>query len=146
MIITAIHVHHAVIPAARYNGSNGPELVREIRRMHRARWGTDSDCAYHFIVFPDGEWERGRPIERRPASATGHNGTSAKHPAAICLYGDLRTDPITDGYVKGVQEIRNSLEFIYDDLELIPHHAMGNTFCPMRPDDWREFVRRCEAG
>ena len=34
MIITALHIHHAVIPAADYDGGNGPDCVSRIRRLH----------------------------------------------------------------------------------------------------------------
>lgn len=143
-MITEFHIHHSVFPADRYNGSNSVELTNEIREMHRAKgW---RDAGYHYIIFPDGEWEHARPIDLAPASATGHNGTDELHPCAVCLYGDLRTDPITDGYVEGVRQLLGLFNFIYGrDFELKPHRSMQSTFCPMRDEDWDDFIRRVRA-
>ena len=145
MIITALHIHHAVIPASYYNGQNGPDCVHRIRDLHVGRgW---SDIGYHFVAFHDGTYLPGRDIHRAPASASGHNGKYNYHPAAICCFADFRTDPIADGYVQAVHEIRKLLQphGATSPLNLIPHRAMQQTWCPMEPDDWAEFVLRAEA-
>ena len=145
MIITALHVHHAVIPASDFTGTNGPDCVDRIRQIHLARgW---SDIGYHFVAFNNGTWLPGRDIHRAPASASGHNGKYDFHPAAICCFADFRHDPITDGYVQAVHEIRKLLNpYAHEPpLNLIPHRAMQQTWCPMKPKDWLHFVARVEG-
>lgn len=56
--------------------------VEQIRRWHQARgW---SDIGYHFLVQHQ-DYKTGRPIEKMPASAKGHN----KHAIAVAYAGGL---------------------------------------------------------
>lgn len=146
MIVTALHIHHAVIPAQDYTGENGPDCVARIRDMHVKGRGW-SDIGYHFIAFRDGTWLTGRDIHRKPASASGHNGKYDFHPVAICCFADFRTDPVEDGFVRAVADLRSILNpsALTPPLPLIPHRAMQATFCPMEPADWERFVKRVEA-
>lgn len=143
--LTEIHVHHAVISANKYDGSNGDECVSEVRKIHVEgnKW---SDIGYHFLAFKDGLWLPGRNLRRRPASASGHNGKYDNHPLAICCYADFRTDEKSDGFVEAIAQIRvlhrpwaSVLPF-----RIVPHHAMQATWCPMPKEDWPGFLGRIE--
>lgn len=60
--------------------------LQDFRQLHKQRgW---RDVGYHYIVFPDGRVERGRPISQPGAHCHGHNA----HSIGVAYVGGLGRD------------------------------------------------------
>ena len=69
-----MRIINAIIIHATGNRSDSQITLADIRRYHLSRgW---RDIGYHYIVFPDGHVERGRPISVAGAHCYGHNAHS----------------------------------------------------------------------
>lgn len=84
--ITEIHLHHTWRPTRAQD--RGQATVEAMRRVHVEEWGW-SDIAQHLTIGADGGLWTGRPWNRPPASAKGHNGTSEAGPFMIEMIGDF---------------------------------------------------------
>lgn len=78
--------------------------VEEIRKWHKKRgW---SDIGYHYVIQPDGERQKGRPLNRTGAHVVGHN----RNNFGICLIG---TDMFTIAQFRAVRYTLEGLEMTY---------------------------------
>ena len=84
--ITSVHLHHTWRP--RRQDFRGLPTVEAMRRVHMEQNGW-SDIAQHLTIDPQGGLWTGRNWNQAPASATGHNGDSAKGPFMIEMVGDF---------------------------------------------------------
>ena len=98
--ITEFHVHHTWRP--RHRDFRGLATIEAMRRYHIERAGM-SDIAQHLTIDPFGGIWTGRPFDKAPASARGHNGSAHAGPFMIEMIGDFDTgqDPF-DGDQKRV--------------------------------------------
>lgn len=62
-----------------------PWSAASIRKMHIEENGW-SDIGYHLVIQPDGEVEKGRPLNEVGAHVSGHN----KDNVGICLIGETK--------------------------------------------------------
>lgn len=82
-----IVIHHSAVTTA----SDGQPLnLQTLAEYHRQRgfgafyWGRTYHIGYHYIIFPDGRIEPGRPERCQGAHAVGHNSD-----LGICLIGNF---------------------------------------------------------
>jgi hypothetical protein len=84
--IDAVHMHHTWRPNhAQWRGE--PSVVA-MWRFHTETNGW-SDIAQHVTIAPDGSIWEGRDWNARPASASGHNGSSTSGPFMFETVGDF---------------------------------------------------------
>lgn len=84
--ITEFHVHHTWRP--RHRDFRGLTTIEAMRRYHIERAGM-SDIAQHLTIDPFGGIWTGRPFDKAPASARGHNGSAHAGPFMIEMIGDF---------------------------------------------------------
>lgn len=84
-----IIIHHSGVSLA----PDGQVVdIKFLDDFHRRRgfgvfyWGRTYYIGYHYIIYPDGKVERGRPEHCVGAHASGHNST-----IGVCLVGDFGT-------------------------------------------------------
>lgn len=93
--INAVHMHHTWRPShVHYNGIG---TIQGMFHVHTTQRGF-SDIAQHITIAPDGTIWTGRNWDKAPASATGHNGSSAVGPFMFEMIGDFDKgqDPFRD--------------------------------------------------
>lgn len=90
-----IIIHHSAV----YTTREGRAVdLAALDDYHRQRgfgifyWGKVYHVGYHYIIFPDGRVEQGRPERCLGAHATGHNSD-----IGICLVGDFSSPDNPDG-------------------------------------------------
>ena len=88
--------------------------VETIRKWHVEERGWD-DVGYHYIIKRDGKIEPGRDVKVQAAHARAVNSKSV----GICLVG--RGDNFTEDQFCGLHNLINTLNSMYDDLEIIGH-------------------------
>ena len=88
--------------------------VETIRKWHVEERGWD-DVGYHYIIKRDGKIEPGRDVKVQAAHARAVNGKSV----GICLVG--RGDNFTEDQFFALHNLINTLNSMYDDLEIIGH-------------------------
>ena len=84
--IASVHVQHTWRPARA--DWRGEPTLEAIRRFHIdvLRW---SDIGQHLTVGADGSLWTGRDLDRPPASAVGHNGSTQEGPLLVAIVGDF---------------------------------------------------------
>jgi len=88
--------------------------VETIRKWHVEERGWD-DVGYHYIIKRDGKIEPGRDVKVQAAHARAVNSKSV----GICLVG--RGDNFTEDQFFALHNLINTLNSMYDDLEIIGH-------------------------
>tara|TARA_R100001480_G_scaffold15213_2_gene24170 strand:+ start:188 stop:601 length:414 start_codon:yes stop_codon:yes gene_type:complete len=88
--------------------------VETIRKWHVEERGWD-DVGYHYIIKRDGKIEPGRDVKVQAAHARAVNSNSV----GICLVG--RGDNFTEDQFFGLHNLINTLNSMYDNLEIIGH-------------------------
>jgi hypothetical protein len=82
-----IIIHHSAFTITR---EGSPVNMKVLENAHRRRgfgafyWGRTYYIGYHYIIYPDGRVEQGRPEHCVGAHASGHNST-----LGICLIGNF---------------------------------------------------------
>jgi hypothetical protein len=133
--VTSIHLHHTWRP--RHRDYRGHETIVGMWRVHttgtpdRPAW---PDLAQHVTVAPDGVLWIGRNWNLPPASAAGHNGTTAAGPFMIEMIGnfDHGEDPF-EGVQRAVAiDALAHLVARFDlDVEHIRFHSeLSSKTCP----------------
>lgn len=89
--IAAIHIHHSGAPWS---------TAVSIHRYHTLNLGW-SDTGYHVVIERTGAMVDARPIERQPASISGHNVGAL----AVCLCGDMENQHPTDGQIQALVDL-----------------------------------------
>lgn len=84
--ITSVHVHHTWRPTR--SQFEGLRTVEAMRRFHMNTMGM-SDIAQHLTLDPEGWLWTGRPWNKSPGSARGHNGSPQEGPFMIEMVGDF---------------------------------------------------------
>lgn len=84
--ISSVHMHHTWRP--RRQNFRGLHTIEAMRRFHMETQGW-SDIAQHLTIDPQGGLWTGRNWNLAPASAAGHNGSSADGPFMIEMVGDF---------------------------------------------------------
>src|SRR5688572_31147707 len=83
--ITEFHLHCTWRP--RRADYRGQATIEAMRAYHMGKgW---SDIAQHLSIDPAGGIWTGRPWDKAPASASGHNGNSREGPFMIEVIGDF---------------------------------------------------------
>ena len=119
------------------SASNSPEWdnVETIRAFHtrpKDEGGKGwSDCGYHFYITFDGTIQIGRPLEKTPAQAAGHN-TGA---IAIACHG-LHVSDFTPAQMKSVQLLCTAIDKAYKEqqskiMTFHGHTEVANKTCPV---------------
>lgn len=76
-VVRAFMLHTAAVAGGWHQGKANEAMFAEIKRWHvtpEAQGGRGwSDIGYHYVVFPDGGWSRGRAETTIGAGAVGHN-------------------------------------------------------------------------
>ncbi len=84
-----IIIHHSAVITTR---EGRPISMDVLDNAHQRRgfgifyWGRTYHIGYHYIIFPDGTVQQGRPEHCQGAHAVGHNSD-----LGICLIGDFST-------------------------------------------------------
>ncbi len=84
--LSSVHLHHTWRP--RRQDFRGLPTIEAMRRFHMETQGW-SDIAQHLTIDPQGGLWTGRNWNLAPASAAGHNGSSADGPFMIEMVGDF---------------------------------------------------------
>lgn len=129
--ITEFHVHHTWRP--RHRDFRGLATIEAMRRYHIERAGM-SDIAQHLTIDPFGGIWTGRPFDKAPASARGHNGSAQAGPFMIEMIGDFDAgqDPF-DGDQKRVAYaviVAVLRKFGLDADAVRFHNQMSGKTCP----------------
>ncbi len=129
--ITEFHVHHTWRP--RHRDFRGLATIEAMRRYHIERAGM-SDIAQHLTIDPFGGIWTGRPFDKAPASARGHNGSAHAGPFMIEMIGDFDAgqDPF-DGDQKRVAYaviVAVLRKFGLDADAVRFHNQMSGKTCP----------------
>ena len=104
--------------------------LEDIDRWHRNR-GFRS-IGYHFVVFPDGHIENGRPIEEQGAHCKGHNRDSI----GICYIGGIDDETGKPADTRTTQQKRALTNLLRRLIRQFPaatihsHRDFANKACP----------------
>ena len=98
--------------------------IDTFRKWHKARGFRD--IGYHFIIHPDGNVERGRPIEQVGAHARGYN----KNSVGVCYIGGLDKDLNPKDTRTRKQKISlrllvDVLQIVYGQMEIVGHRDLS---------------------
>lgn len=125
-----IVVHHSA-------GHDSDKLdAAAIQRFHVEQRGW-RDIGYHFLVERVGDVfvaVMGRPLDMVGSHARGHNADSV----GVCLVGDFTAAPppaaqldVAAKLIAGlVWSLSETLDYEFEDIEVVPHRELGRTACP----------------
>jgi N-acetyl-anhydromuramyl-L-alanine amidase AmpD len=150
---TGIIIHHsAVLPAT----SKVPAALEEVENYHAARGfaieceGREYHVAYHYLIFPDGKIQAGRPERCEGAHARGYNSF-----IGISLVGDFSAkDPHFRGkparptgkQVKSLLRLTRQLQREYNIpvQRILRHSDVAPTLCPGERFAFKSFLLALE--
>jgi hypothetical protein len=141
---TGIIIHHSArIPVV----EAVPKDLREVDSYHAAR-GFDIECsgreyhvAYHYLIFPNGKIQAGRPERCQGAHARGYNSY-----IGISLVGDFSSkessDAPTKPQLKSLLRLTSELQHRYNIpiQRILRHSDVGVTDCPGDRFAFRQFL------
>ncbi|MBL8262775.1 MAG: caspase family protein [Xanthomonadaceae bacterium] len=144
--IDAFHVHHTWRP--RHRDFRGLATIESMRRFHMQQMGM-SDIAQHLSIDPLGGIWTGRPFDRPPGSARGHNGNASSGPFMIEMIGDFDRgqDPF-DGEQKRIAQavvVAVLRKFGLDESAVRFHAEFSEKTCPGSGLDLRTFRGEIKA-
>jgi len=130
-VITGVHMHHTYRPNhAQWKGASTVEAMWR----HHTIVNNWSDIAQHITIDPSGAIWSGRGWEKAPASASGCNGTSKRHPFMFEMVGDFDTGRDRfDGLQKAAAiEVIAQVQLLFKlPLESLRfHNQMSDKTCP----------------
>lgn len=129
--IVEVHLHHTWRPTK--SQFRGLRTVEAMRRFHVETKGW-SDIAQHLTIDPQGGLWTGRPWDRPPASAKGHNGSTESGPFMIEMVGDFDhgADCLDGEQRRAVIEVVAALlhRFELGVGNLRFHNEFSNKSCP----------------
>jgi len=139
--INAVHMHHTFRPNhAQYRGLASIESMFEFHTRERHF----NDIAQHITIAPDGTIFTGRNWNSPPASATGHNGSSAFGPFMFETIGDFDrgNDPFEDPQRNTVLQVIAAVQqrFGLPPEALRFHRQMADKSCPGTGIDFDDIV------
>lgn len=145
--LDAVHVHHTWKPS--HDDFRGVETIEAMRRFHRAQgW---IDIAQHLTIDPTGGLWTGRNWNLPPASARGHNGTTAAGPFMIEIVGnfdeghDPFDGPQRDAAVAVVAHLLKTSRLRLTEVKLHRELVAGAKTCPGDTFDRADFEARLAA-
>jgi N-acetyl-anhydromuramyl-L-alanine amidase AmpD len=118
----------------------------------RSTEGKTYHIGYHYVIFPDGRVERGRPERVRGAHAAGHNSW-----LGICLIGNFEQHAEADdeaavrptaAQMVALTKLTRALMAKYqiDAARVLPHGALdARTACPGHRFPWKSFFAELAA-
>ena len=150
-----IIIHHSVITQA----SDGRALDMQIlNESHRKRgfsvfyWGRFYNIGYHYVIFPDGTIESGRPERCRGAHAAGFNSD-----LGVCLIGDFSSFDNPNGerglvrptpaQMTALVNLSRQLQTRYDissDRVILHRDINDETECPGDRFPFAELIQRLQ--
>ncbi len=144
--ILDVHLHHTWRPTgAQFKGL---ATVEGMRRFHMEDNGW-SDIAQHLTIGPDGSLWTGRPWDKPPASASGHNGGWNAGPFMIEMVGDFDVgrETLEGKQKKAVLEVVAALlsRFKLGKKNLRFHNEFSAKSCPGTSLDQDELRREVAA-
>ncbi|TLM73403.1 MAG: N-acetylmuramoyl-L-alanine amidase, partial [Actinobacteria bacterium] len=88
-VIDRLTVHHTATPAVAGGREVDAAFVAESHRRRGLGLGTGDarDCAYHFVILPDGRVQAGRPLEYWGSGT--RSGEDNLHSVGVALVGDF---------------------------------------------------------
>ncbi len=104
--------------------------VSDIDRWHRERGF--NGIGYHYVVYRDGSYYRGRHIERAGAHCLGHNARSI----GICYVGGCAADghtpkdTRTEAQKKTLLTLLRAMRERYPKARICGHRDFANKACP----------------
>lgn len=150
-----IVIHHSGVTTT-FDGR--PVDVRVLDSFHRRRgfgifyWGRTYHIGYHYIIFPDGRVESGRPERCQGAHAVGHNSD-----LGICLIGDFSTADNSRGEDGPMEPTAVQMEalvaltrrlrerYSISPESIRPHRGVSDgTVCPGDRFPFEQFVKRLD--
>lgn len=143
--INAVHMHHTWRP--NHAQFQGHDSIVSMWRFHTVDNGW-SDIAQHLTIAPDGGLWLGRNWNSPPASAGGHNGTTAAGPFMFEMVGDFdRGRDRFDGPQK--EAALQVIARVQDRFNLPPgslrfHNQMSSKTCPGSAISYEETLRAVE--
>jgi len=106
--IKSIIIHHSASPET--------TTTDDIWKWHTSR-GWDG-IGYHYVILPNGKWEKTRPNWKVGMHAYGSNRNSI----GICLIGSFQVYDPTEEQIKTLKELIGQLKDAYgDNLKVIGH-------------------------
>lgn len=148
-----IVIHHSAVTNT-FDGR--PVDLSMLDDYHRRRgfgifyWGRVYHIGYHYVIYPDGRVEQGRPERTQGAHAVGHNSD-----LGVCLIGDFssadaaaregQSPTPTDAQMRALVELSRRLLKRYDiPLRNVQRHrdVSDNTECPGHNFPTEDFMRR----
>ncbi len=144
--IVDVHLHHTWRPTgAQFKGL---ETVEAMRRFHMENNGW-SDIAQHLTIGADGSLWTGRPWDKPPASASGHNGGWSSGPFMIEMVGDfdLGRETLGGAQRRTAVEVVAALfaRFELKERNLRFHNEFSAKTCPGSGVDQAELRREVAA-
>ena len=153
---TGIIIHHsAVIPSH----NKVPQTIEDIDEYHASR-GMDIECfgreyhvAYHYLIFPNGKVQAGRPERCEGAHARGYNSY-----IGVSLVGDFNEKDNPSGrkgpskptrqQLKSLIRLTRELQRRYDiPLQRILRHSdVASTLCPGERFAFKSFLLALQQG
>jgi N-acetylmuramoyl-L-alanine amidase len=122
--IKEIIIHCAATPEGK------DYTVADIKKWHLARGF--NDIGYHFVVYRDGSYHKGRDIEKIGAHCTGHNANSI----GICYIGGVQKDgktpkdTRTPEQKKTLKTLVRTMKSRYPNAKVYGHRDFANKACP----------------
>lgn len=150
-----IIVHHSAVTTT-FDGR--PVDFHVLDNFHHQRgfsifyWGRIYHIGYHYIIFPDGTVQQGRPEHCQGAHAVGHNSD-----LGICLIGDFSTtdnprgergllEP-TEAQMRALIDLCHQLQIRYQiPLESVQRHrdVSNGTECPGDRFPFQELIQKLD--
>jgi N-acetylmuramoyl-L-alanine amidase len=104
--------------------------VADIKKWHLQRGF--NDIGYHYVIYRDGTYHRGRQDDVIGAHCTGHNANSI----GICYIGGLTSDgkkskdTRTEAQKKTLITLIRTMKARYPGAKVVPHYKYAAKDCP----------------
>jgi len=147
--IDQVHMHHTWRPNhSDYDSENGHDAIVGMYAYHTQtqRW---KDIAQHITIAPDGTIWLGRDWNAPPASAKGHNGSTAAGPFMFETIGDFDVgeDVLIGEQRQTVIDVvaRVQKRFGLPPESLVFHRSLSTKSCPGTGVDYDELLTEVRA-
>lgn len=109
--------------------------VNEIRKWHLLR--NFKDVGYSYIITKSGEIQKGRSLEKIPASQKGYN----RHSISICVCG---LSEFTEISLKRLRLLCQIINRNYEDIKFHGHCEISSKTCPVF--NYRKLLNLSKSG